>query len=121
MLLRRARAGDIATVAAIYSEDARIWHNDASGEQGVEDNLAILHGLHRVVSGLSYEIVRRHGVDGGVFQQHVLRGRLPDGAEIAMPAAMYLTVSGGRVRRIEECLDSAQAAPIRAASSALAR
>ncbi len=52
------------------------------------------------------------------YSSSTLRGRLPDGAEIAMPAAMYLTVSGGRVRRIEEYLDSAQAAPIRAASSA---
>lgn len=114
-------AGDVATVAAIYSEDARIWHNDASGEQGVEDNLVVLRGLHQVVSGLRYEIVRRHPVEGGVFQQHVLRGRLPDGTEIAMAAAMYLTVDGGRVRRIEEYLDSAQAAPLRAARAALAR
>lgn len=112
--------GDIPTVEAIYTPDARIWHNDASGEQGVADNLKTLAGLHRVVTGQRYEITRRLAVEGGVFQQHVLTGTLPDGTAIAMPAAMYLTVADGRVARIEEYLDSAQAAPLRAARAALA-
>lgn len=114
-------AGDVDTLTAIYTPDARIWHNDGGGEQGVADNLRVLRGLHRVVSELRYEIVRRVAVEDGVFQQHVLRGWLPDGTEVAMPAAMYLAVAGGRVSRIEEYLDSAQAAPIRAARAVPAR
>jgi len=111
-------AGDTDLLAAIYTPDARIWHNDASGEQGVEDNLKV-RGLHAVVSGLRYDIGRRFPIDGGVVQQHVLRGTLPDGSAVAMPAAMFLYVDAGRVRRIEEYLDSAQAAPIRAARASL--
>ena len=111
--------GDVDTLNAIYTPDARIWHNDTSDEQGVEDNLKTLRGLHQVVSGLHYEITRRAPVEGGVYQQHVLRGRLPDGAEVAMAAAMYLAVADGRISRIEEYLDSGQAAPIRAARAAL--
>lgn len=112
-------AGDTDLLATIYTPDARIWHNDASGEQGVEDNLKVLRGLHAVVSGLHYDIARRMPMDGGVVQQHVLRGTLPDGSQVAMPAAMFLYVEDGRVKRIEEYLDSAQAAPIRAARAAL--
>ena len=112
-------AGDTDTLAAIYATDAQIWHNDNSDEQGVQDNLTVLRGLHRVVSGLHYEIVRRFALDGGVVQQHVLRGTLPDGSAVAMPAAMFLWVDGGRVTRIEEYLDSGLAAPIRAARAAL--
>ena len=112
-------AGDTDLLATIYTPDARIWHNDASGEQGVEDNLRVLRGLHAVVSGLHYDVGRRFPMDGGVVQQHVLRGTLPDGSAVAMPAAMFLYVEGDRVRRIEEYLDSAQAAPIRAARAAL--
>jgi ketosteroid isomerase-like protein len=112
-------AGDTDELASIYTPDARIWHNDASGEQGVEDNLKVLRGLHAVVSGLHYDIARRMPMDGGVVQQHVLRGTLPDGSQVAMPAAMFLYVEGGRVKRIEEYLDSGQAAPIRAARAAL--
>jgi ketosteroid isomerase-like protein len=110
-------AGDVEALEGIYSPDARIWHNDDGAEQAVPDNLRVLRGLHRVVSDLHYEIVRRAEVTGGVFQQHVLHGRLPDGSTVAMPAAMYLEIAGGRVQRIEEYLDSAQAAPIRAARS----
>jgi len=112
-------AGDTELLASIYTPEARIWHNDASGEQGVEDNLKVLRGLHTVVSGLRYDIARRFPMEGGIVQQHTLRGTLPDGSEVAMPAAMFLYVDGGRVTRIEEYLDSAQAAPIRAARKAL--
>ncbi len=112
-------AGDTATLASIYSADARIWHNDGT-EDDVESNLKVLRGLHGAVSGLHYEILRRLPAGGGVFQQHTLRGRLPDDRAVALPAAMYLAVEAGRITRIEEYLDSAQAAPIRAARGAAA-
>jgi ketosteroid isomerase-like protein len=112
-------AGDLDTIEAIYAPDALIWHNDDLSEQPVRDNLKVLGGLHRVVSRPRYDIVRRVAVDGGVYQQHVLRGRLPDGAEVAVHAAMYLAVSGDRITRIEEYLDSAQVARLRAARAAL--
>lgn len=112
-------AGDVDTVRAIYAEDARIWHNDGGAEQHVEDNLQLLRGLHQVVAALRYDVATRAELGDRVVQQHVLRGRLPDGTEVAMPAAMFLTVADGRVVRIEEYLDSAQAAPIRAARAAL--
>jgi hypothetical protein len=35
-----------------------IWHNDDLVEQPVEDNLKVLQGLHRAVSGLRYDIIR---------------------------------------------------------------
>jgi uncharacterized protein len=111
-------AGDLDTVRALYAPDARIWHNDDLREQPVADNLKLLRALHRVVSEPRYEILRRVAVPGGVYQQHVLRGRLPDGAEVAVHAAMYLAISGGLITRIEEYLDSAALAPLVLASRA---
>jgi hypothetical protein len=70
-------AGDIATLREIYAPDAVIWHNDDLIEQPVEENLRVLQGLHRVVSGLRYDITRRVPAPDGVLQQHVLRGTLP--------------------------------------------
>ena len=67
-------AGDIETLREIYAPDAVIWHNDDLIEQPVEDNLKVLQGLHRAVSGLRYDIVRRGPAPDGVLQQHVLRG-----------------------------------------------
>jgi ketosteroid isomerase-like protein len=112
-------AGDIGTLREIYAPDAVIWHNDDLIEQSVEDNLKTLRGLHRVVSGLHYDIVRRVPAPDGVLQQHVLRGRLPDGSDVELHAAMYLRVHDGHITRIEEYLDSGQRATIKAAREAL--
>jgi uncharacterized protein len=114
-------AGDIETVRAIYAPEAVIWHNDDLVEQPVEDNLNVLRGLHRAVSGLRYDVIRRAPAADGVLQQHVLRGRLPDGTEVELHAAMYLQVRDGHITRIEEYLDSAKRSAIRAAREALSR
>jgi uncharacterized protein len=112
-------AGDIEIVRSIYSPDASIWHNDDLLEQPVEDNLRVLAGLHRAVSGLHYEIVRRVPADDGVIQQHVLRGTLANGQPVELHAAMYLQVKDGHVTRIEEYLDSANRSAIRKAREAM--
>ena len=114
-------AGDIATLREIYAPDAVIWHNDDLIEQAVEDNLKVLAGLHSVVSGLRYDIVRRVPAPDGVLQQHVLRGTLPGGAEVELHAAMYLQVRDGHITRIEEYLDSGKRATIKSAREAAAR
>jgi len=113
-------AGDIGTLREIYAPDAVVWHNDDLIEQPVEDNLKALQGLHRVVSGLHYDITRRVEVPDGVLEQHVLRGKLPDGSDVELHCAMYLQVIDGRITRIEEYLDSGKRAPIKAAREALA-
>jgi ketosteroid isomerase-like protein len=112
-------AGDIDTVRSIYSSDALIWHNDDLIEQPVDDNLRVLAALHKAVSGLHYEIVRRVLADDGVIQQHVLRGTLANGQPVELHAAMYLQVKDGHVTRIEEYLDSANRSTIRKAREAM--
>ena len=112
-------AGDLGTLREIYAPDALIWHNDDLLEQSVDDNLKVLQGLHRALSGLRYDVIRRAATDDGVLQQHVLRGRLPNGAEVELHAAMYLQVRDGHITRIEEYLDSARRSEIRKAREAL--
>ncbi len=112
-------AGDIDTVRAIYSPDALIWHNDDLIEQPVDDNLKVLAGLHKALSGLRYDVVRRAELPDGVLQQHVLRGTLANGQEVELHAAMYLRVQDGHVTRIEEYLDSARRTTIRKAREAM--
>ena len=112
-------AGDIDTLQEIYAPDAVIWHNDDLIEQPVSENLKTLRGLHRVVSGLHYEIIRRVPAPDGVLQQHVMHGELPNGTDAELHAAMYLQVRDGHITRIEEYLDSGQRAKIKAAREAL--
>ena len=112
-------AGDIGTLREIYSPDALIWHNDDLLEQPVDENLKVLQGLHKAVSGLHYDVIRRAAAADGIIQQHVLRGSLADGTEVALHAAMYLRVQDGHVTRIEEYLDSAKRSSIRKAREAV--
>jgi uncharacterized protein len=112
-------SGDIGAVRALYAPDAVIWHNDDLIEQNVEENLKVLGGLQRAVSGLRYEVVRQAETGDGVLQQHVLHGRLPDGRDFSLHAAMYLQIRDGRIARIEEYLDSARRSEIRKAREAL--
>jgi uncharacterized protein len=118
--LSALEAGDIDEVRAIYSPDALIWHNDDLIEQSVEDNRKVLAGLHRAVSGLRYDVIRRALLPDGVLQQHVPRGKLQGGTDVELHAAMYLQVKDGHITRIEEYLDSGKRASIRAAREALA-
>lgn len=102
-------AGDIATVEAIYADDATIWHNFDQIDQSRADNITSLVGLHRSLTNVRYEEVRRTIVDDGFYQQHVLRATAKNG-ELELPAALRVYVADGRITRLEEYLDTAQVA-----------
>ena len=82
-------AGDIDSLREIYAPDAVIWHNDDLVEQPVDENLKVLQGLHRAVSGLRYDVVRRVPAPDGVLQQN---GSLTEGTKIELQAAKYMQV-----------------------------
>lgn len=104
--------GDLAEVEACYHPDATIWHNFDRAEQSVADNLTVLRGVCTVLANRRYDVVRRIVTDDGFVQQHVLRGDAP-GGELALEAMMYVQVDEGRIRRLEEYLDTAQLAALR--------
>ena len=101
-------AGDAEGVRAIYATDAQIWHNFDQVDQTVDQNLATLVGLHARATGLAYTEIRRFLAPGGFVQQHVLIGEAKGGA-LHLPAMIRFWVEGGRITRLEEYLDTAQA------------
>jgi uncharacterized protein len=109
-------AGDIETVRATYHPAAVIWHNDDDKEQTVAENLPVLRWVARNVTGVAYDEVRQIRMESGqVLQRHVLRGTAPNGQQIEVPAAIMFTFDDdGRITRLEEYLDSAQVAVLRA-------
>jgi ketosteroid isomerase-like protein len=58
--------------------------------------------------------VRREVVSDGWFQQHVLEAPLPDGTPFRMLACCIVTMKNGVTTRLDEYLDPAQAAPLKA-------
>lgn len=107
--------GDIEAVSACYADDAVIWHNFDNKDQSVAENLKVLGWMVGVLDSRKYEIVRRERISGGYVQQHVLHGRIvKTGASFSMPACLVVQVKDGRISRLEEYLDMAQAAALQA-------
>lgn len=120
-LFAAIEAGDVDAVAALYANDVAVWHNYDNVAQSKRENLATLAWMARRVTGLRYEVHSRIEVPGGVIQQHILRGTAPGGESVEMPASMRLYIEAGRIMRIEEYLDPAQAAVLRPSNTDIAR
>jgi ketosteroid isomerase-like protein len=102
--------GDIAAVRALYAPNAEIWHNHDGVTQDPASNLRVLDWVVRNIRELRYEEIRRQATPSGFVQQHVLRGIAPNGKPVEVPACIVCAVSGGRITRLDEYLDSAQLA-----------
>lgn len=109
---RAIEAGDVEAVRAIYAPDARIWHNFDRAEQTVDENLKVLGWVAQKLKNRRYRVERRVAIPGGFLQQHVLEAETAAGP-FAMPACIVCQVAAGRITRLEEYLDSAQAAHLR--------
>ncbi len=114
-IIAAAEAGDAADLYRIYAEDAVIWHNTDDREVGVAQNAKVLEAMPRWVKDRQYTERRIQVFEGGVVQQHVLRGvRIADGEEVAMHACVVVQVNDeGRITRLDEYLDSAEVARFR--------
>ena len=62
-----------------------------------------------VVQGYRYENAVCSATLDGFVEEHEVRGTLPDGTEVNIPACVVAEVSDGRVTRLREYLDTAKA------------
>ncbi len=114
-LMGAIERGDIDTIKTCYAPDVRIWHNFDEIDQTLEDNIKIMHWMAKRLLDRKYTIESRRYFANGWVQQHVLTGTTPSGTAFRMPACIICQVKDGRVTRLEEYLDTAQTAPLRAA------
>jgi len=103
-------AGDIDGVSACYADSVEVWHNTDRKTEGKAQNLKVLQGFIGHISGIRYEQRRLSPFQGGFVQQHLLRGRRPDGENVELPAAIICSVVAGKITRLDEYFDSAQVA-----------
>ena len=61
---------------------------------------------------MRYDRVRRRCYLGGCSQQHVLSGKLRDRGPFEISMCIVLEMTGGKIRRIDEYLDSAALGPL---------
>jgi ketosteroid isomerase-like protein len=105
-------AGDIDAVRDLYHSDVVIWHNYDGLDQrqtgdSREENLKVLASLPKVITGARYDIWHREATETGFVQQHVLRGTMPNGEPIALPACIICRVEEGHITRLDEYFDPA--------------
>jgi ketosteroid isomerase-like protein len=102
-------------VSDLYADDVQVWHNFSNVAQNKSQNLEVLVGLCASVAEIHYDVIERLQLDDGrVLQRHNLRAITDSGDEIIIPACMLLQIQGGKIRRIDEYLDSGQANRLRA-------
>jgi ketosteroid isomerase-like protein len=110
-IIAAAEAGDPADLENVYWPDAVIWHNHDNKEQTVQQNMKVLAAMDRFVTDRTYADRRRFVFDGGIVQQHVLRGvRRRDGEHVQLHACVVVSVRDGRIARLDEYIDSAEVA-----------
>lgn len=111
-LTERTLAGDVDGVGELYHDDAVVWRNFDQRELVKKQVLKVIGLLAKSVEGLRYEELRLVATDSGFVQQHVMRGRAPNGAELEVPACLVARVEAGRIRRLDEYLDAVALAPL---------
>lgn len=109
--------GDPEGVDALYAPDIEVWHNFSNAAQSKAENLKTLTGLIGSVATIEYEVKERMSLDENrVLQRHDLHCTTRGGERHTIPACIFITVKNGRIVRIDEYLDSAQANVLRAAT-----
>jgi hypothetical protein len=68
----------------------------------------VLGWVARNLRNRRYRVTRRVAIPGGFLQQHVLEAETANGP-FAMPACIVVEIANGRISRLDEYLDSAQA------------
>jgi ketosteroid isomerase-like protein len=104
--------GDREAVRAFYAPDARIWHNTDGIEQTVDQNLKLFGWFVRTMTSRRYRVLRRVALEDGFLQMHVLEVTRQDGHSFKLDACAVVRMAGGLIARIDEYIDSAQAAAI---------
>ena len=105
-LIGAIEAGDREALGALYADDVVIWHNTDQVEMTKEQNLASLDALTAMTTARRFSDVRRHSIDGGFVQQHVLNLEWSSGSG-ALPGCVVVQLRDGLISRIDEYLDGA--------------
>jgi ketosteroid isomerase-like protein len=111
-LFAHIEAGHVEAVAALYHDDIAVWHNFDNATQAKAANLRTLAGLIAIAPQRRYEVLERHTIGDRFIQRHNLHCRTAAGAEVVIPACIFITVQDGAIRRIDEYLDIAQTQPL---------
>jgi ketosteroid isomerase-like protein len=98
--------GDRETIAELYAPDIQVWHSFTGQTVGRDAALEVVY--RAIVPGITvtYEEQERFTVADRTARRHLFHAVFPDGAEITIPTAIFLTISDGKIIGFEEYMDS---------------
>jgi ketosteroid isomerase-like protein len=111
-LMAAIEAGDVAAVGELYADDMVGWRSFDRRELGRDAMLRVIEWLVKHVRDRHYQAIRVETTERGYVQQHVLHATAPDGSKLEAPACLVVEVRGGKIRRLDEYIDSAAIAPL---------
>ena len=106
--------GDARAMRDCFAPGGVIWHNTDGIEQSIDDNVKVLEWFIRTLPDRKYTVLRREVIPDGFVQQHILSATLPTGEPWKMDACVVVKMQNGKITRLDEYIDSAAGAKLRA-------
>ena len=103
--------GDDQTARELLAEDFQGTQNSGP-PMDRETLLKFAAAFRSVVQGYRYDNANCSATRNGFVEEHDVRGTLPDGTEVNIPACVVAEVSDGKITRLREYLDTARAATV---------
>ena len=105
--------GDRAAVAALWSEDVRVWHSGDPRDNDRARALRVIDWFIDATAQRHYEILERQFFDGGFVQQHIVHATGRAGAQIDLRVCIVIKVGADRlITRVDEYFDPEDIAPL---------
>jgi ketosteroid isomerase-like protein len=105
--------GDRAAIAALWSDDVKVWHSGDPTDNEQARALRVIDWFINATTERRYEVLERQFFDGGFVQQHMIHATGRDGASIALRVCIVIKVGAhGLITRIDEYFDPKDLTPL---------
>jgi ketosteroid isomerase-like protein len=107
-----------AALHEVYRDDIVIWHSFTNATMAKDASIAMLAGLWREGVRIRYAFDDQLIVGNRGVRRHRVEATTRGGRRFVMHVAMFATVEGGQIIRLDEYVDSKEVEALRAAVAA---
>jgi ketosteroid isomerase-like protein len=116
--IEAVESGDEAALQQIYSNDVGVWHNFNNITISKDANIALLMDLCRKGVRVRHVLEEQLLAGNRGVRRHRIEATTAGGQRVVLRAAMFVSVEGGQITRIDEYIDSKELDALGAAIAA---